>query len=162
MVVKPDGGGRSARSPPRSPAPATQMRLLQARLAHLRLPPLLLLQSVQELLVQAPGSLHQSPIPFNALHLQPQPQGHEAGEMALESRHGAEVAPPSTLTHCHLLYHWPRLLGPRPPEGLNSTLFTSTTPGHWPPWAWGPTSSLPAACPSNSKHPEHRGLAHLA
>jgi hypothetical protein len=45
---------------------------------------LLFLQSLQELLIQALGSLHQSLIPFNALHHQPQPQRHEAGEMALE------------------------------------------------------------------------------
>lgn len=37
-----------------------------------------------------------------------------------------------------------------------------TNPGDRPPWAWGPTSCLPVACPSTSKHPEHQGRAHLA
>lgn len=80
---KPDGGARPGA--PWEPGPSWRTRLLQARPAHLCRPLPRLLQSEQELPVQAPRSLHQPPIPFDALHLQPQPQGHEAGEMALES-----------------------------------------------------------------------------
>lgn len=74
---------------PWCPVPAKESLLLQSwlqeGLAYLCVPLLLFLQSLQELLVQALGPLHQSLISFNALHHQPQPQGHEAGEMALES-----------------------------------------------------------------------------
>lgn len=61
---------------------------LQEKLVYLWVPLLLFFQSLQELLVQTLGSLHQSLIPFNALHHQPQPQGHESGEMALKSQEG--------------------------------------------------------------------------
>lgn len=105
-------------------------------LAYLQFALVLFLQRLQQLLVQALGSPYQSLIPFDALHLQPQPQGHEAGEVALASVQGGyrqrcSVLLPTVTFSIGGLHTWAP--GPHKASILP---FTSPTPGHLHPWAW--------------------------
>lgn len=168
-AVNPGNRKESALVPNACQAGLVPQPWLHEKLADLWAPLLLFLQGLQELPVQALGSLHQPPIAFDALHCQPQPQGHESGEMALQSREGGWrwSRPAASLLSASLAVTWTP--GSRAPRRLKSC---PAQFHHCPaPASLGlqPDDLPPALCPHDSNNETPRpetqnvkGLTHLA